>query len=214
MRESMTARTIALGFLLGAGLVAPARAQIDETRFREVSPGGVDLSPLMNDNEFRPVDLRVPMGFERLYEIVDSGGLFARRSGAVTAVFDRSIYGWNSMPLVPPGTIYYVGSLPVDLARPGVFSSSLPYADEVRAPSIHRVPSELAVKPLRNRSEDLSAGGRVDLRVGRDALAKGLPPAEPATSMWTSEDHRCRRVSELIRGAAWRWRESEAAAGR
>lgn len=214
MRESMTARTIALGFLLGAGLVAPARAQIDESRFREVSPGGVDLSPLMNDNEFRPVDLRVPMGFERLYEIVDSGGLFARRSGAVTAVFDRSIYGWNSMPLVPPGTIYYVGSLPVDLARPGVFSSSLPYADEARAPSMHRVPSELAVRPLRNRSEDLSAGGRVDLRVGRDAVAKGLPPAQPATSMWTNEDHRCRRVSELIRGAAWRWRESEAAAGR
>jgi len=214
MRQSMTARTIALGFLLGAGLVAPAHGQSDEDRFREVSPGGVDLSPLMTDNAFRPVDLRVPMGFERLYEIVDSGGLFARRNGAVTAVFDRSIYGWNSMPLVPPGTIYYVGPLPIDLARPGVFASSLPFAGETPTPSMHRVPSELAVRPVQTRSDDLSAGGRVDLRVGRDALAKGLPPAAPATSMWTNEDHRCRRVSELIRGAAWRWRESEAAAGR
>ncbi|MFG0259487.1 MAG: hypothetical protein ACF8LK_03960 [Phycisphaerales bacterium JB041] len=209
----MTPRAMALGLLLGAGLAAHASAQSDDSRFREVSPGGVDLSPLMADNEFRPVDLRVPMGFERLYEIVDSGGLFARRNGAVTAVFDRSIYGWNSMPLVPPGTVYYVGSLPVDLARPGVFASALPFADQTPAPSMHRVPSELAVRPVRSRAEDLSAGGRVDLRVGREAAPKNPPPREPATSMWTDEDHRRRRVGELIRGAAWRWRAREAAAG-
>ena len=213
MRGSMTVRSFGIGSLLVAALVATAHGQSDEDRFREVTPGSSDLSPLMTDNEFRPVDLRSPMGFERLYEIVDSGGLFARRHGAITAVFDRGVYGWNSMPLVPPGTIYYVGPLPVDLARPGFFGSSLPFAEEAAAPSMHRVPSELVVRPVDNLSEDLSAGQRVDLRVGRHA-PKAQPPAEPALSMWTDEDHRRRRVGELIRGVAWRWRESEAAAGR
>lgn len=210
MRGKMRSCTVILWVLCAGVLAVPAFGQ-DEDRFREISPGFGDVSPQMMDGLFRPVDMRAPVGFDRLYEIVGSGGLFARRSGAVTAVFDRSVYAWDSTALVPPGTVYYIGDLPVDLARPGLFAPAVRHEDTgASAPSMHRVLPEIAGL----RAETGAVPGRVDLRVGREA-AKGVPPVrQTARSIWTSEAHRQRRVGELIRGAAWRWRASEAAEGR
>ncbi|MDQ7012766.1 MAG: hypothetical protein Q9O74_02580 [Planctomycetota bacterium] len=206
----MRSCTAILGLLCAGVLAVPAFGQ-DEDRFREISPGFGDVSPQMVDGLFRPVDFRAPVGFDRLYEIVGSGGLFARRSGAVTAVFDRSVYAWGSTAMVPPGTVYYIGDLPVDLARPGLFApATRGEGARVSVPSMFRVPSEVADR----RAETGAVPGRVDLRVGREA-ARGVPPVrQTGRSIWSSEEHRQRRVGELIRGAAWRWRASEAAEGR
>ncbi len=210
MRGKMRSCTAILGLLCAGVLAVPAFAQ-DEDRFREISPGFGDESPQMVDGLFRPVDFRAPVGFDRLYEIIGSGGLFARRSGAVTAVFDRSVYAWDSTALVPPGTVYYIGDLPVDLARPGLFSpATRGEGTRASAPSMFRVPSEFADR----RAETGAVPGRVDLRVGREA-ARGVPPVrQTGHSIWSSEAHRQQRVGELIRGAAWRWRAREAAEGR
>ncbi len=213
MRGKMSGRGAMLGLVVALAAGAPAFGQ-EEDRFREISPGFGDVNPQMVDGLFRPVDMRAPVGFDRLYEIVGSGGLFARRSGAVTAVFDRSVYAWDSTALVPAGTVYYIGDLPVDLARPGLFAPAVP-AEGARGgvPSMFRVESEVVDR----RASRGAARGRVDLRVGREGRegGRGIPPRKlPGVSIWTSEEHRQRRVGELIRGAAWRWRASEAAEGR
>lgn len=208
MRGNMR-RAVAILGLVGA-MVVPAFGQ-DEDRFREISPGFADVNPQMADGLFRPVDLRAPMGFDRLYEIVGSDGLYARRSGAVTAVFDRSVYARDASALVPPGTIYYLGDLPVDLTRPGLFSPAIrrEEAAEPRA-SMFRVPSQTPDR----RALTGAASQRLDLRVGKDAASGAPPTRQTDRSIWTSESVRRQRVGELIRGAAWRWRAHEAAAER
>lgn len=207
MKGSMQLPRAILVLAILSAAALPALAQ-DDDRFREISPGLSDVTPGMRDAELRPIDLRTPMGFDRIYEIVDSGGLFARRAGAVTAVFDRSVYAWDATPMVPPGTVYYIGELPVDLGRPGLFSP-LRREDSAARPSPFRVPESALLRRADQQADTRPVAQRVDLRVGSPA-AEGLPPAKSLTSVWTNEEHRQRRVSELIRGAVWRWREAQA----
>lgn len=212
MRGGMGFRGTISVLMVGLTMVAlPASGQ--EERFREISPGFSDVNPSMHDGLFRPVDLRTPLGFERLYEIVDSGGLFARRAGAVTAVFDRSVYLGDATPLVPPGTVFYVGDLPVDLARPGLFAPAFTHESGGVSASPYRMAQRVIEGAADTSRGSLAADARVDLRVGSPS-AMGTKPVEPRGTMWTSESHRRRRVGELIRGAAWRWRQHEAASAR
>lgn len=199
------ARLAPLAALAACVLAAvPAVAQND--RFREIEPGYEDVSPLAENQRLRRIDLRTPVGFDRVYEVLGSDGLFARRSGAVTAVFDRSFYA-RGLPVIPPGTVFYVGDLPVDLDRPGLLGSlrqSLGAGDP-------RLRADTSATAPRAESRVLE---RADLRVDSED-ARGRPPLErTGLTMWNSEEYRQRRVGELIRGAAWRWRAGEAAAGR
>ena len=112
---------------LGAGSRSACAQQTttDESRFREIQAGYEDISPQAVFNIFRRVDMRTPSGFDRVYEVLDSPGLLARRSGSLTAVFPRSVYAGNGTPLIPPGTVFYIGALPVNLQGQGVLASRL-----------------------------------------------------------------------------------------
>jgi hypothetical protein len=181
--------------LLGAG---PARGQ-DEDRFREIEAGFEDLGPLAESQRFRPVDLRTPVGFDRVYEIVGADGLLARRAGAVTAVFDRSHYLGGFLPVIPPGAVFYLGDLPVDLQRPGLLASLRRVgAGDNRAPAEapNRVPTLARGGPV-----PTSAPGRLDLRVRADADRSPRGQSAEA-SIWTDDSHRRARVRSLIRRAA------------
>lgn len=66
------------------------------------------------------VDYRQEIGWESVFrlESTDRFGqqsvMFARRSGAVSAVFPRSVYSWTEQgPLidVPPGTVFHFGAM-------------------------------------------------------------------------------------------------------
>ncbi|VAX40719.1 hypothetical protein MNBD_PLANCTO03-471 [hydrothermal vent metagenome] len=184
----------------------------DNTRFREVEPGFEDVNDQVLNMRLQLVDMRTPIGFEKVYEIVGSDGLFARRSGAVTAVFDRSIYAGNAMPLIPAGTVFYLGSLPVDLGQPGVLSPD-------RLGHRPRVTGERADTPLANTAAEAQVAlrpqaRRLDLRVQPGESTSHPPMVNPRATIWSSESYRQRRVGELIRAAAWKARELEAAAER
>jgi hypothetical protein len=194
--------------ILVLALATPAWAQDSEAdRFREVEAGFEDTSPQAVSTLVRPVDMRVPTNFERVYEVLGSGGMYARRAGAVTAVFDRSLYAGSATPLIPAGTVFYLGSLPVDLGRPGLFSpvveAGLGAADR---PDTASRPTPAAGAPVRAE--------RMDLRVGKVMPQASVSPTPEGGSMWTSESYRQRRIGDLVRGAAWRIREAEAARAR
>lgn len=191
--------------LLGAGV---ARAQ-DEPRFREVEAGVEDVGSGAVSTLLRPVDLREPMNFERVYEIVDSG-LFARRAGALTAVFDRSLYVGGRTPVIPPGTVFYLGSLPVDLGRPGRFA---PRAVAETGAGPARLDTRWAPPVVGSDGPPVRVARRVDLRVDAEDTRTGPPVADLDRNFWTDEAFRQRRVGEVIRGAAWRARQIRAQRG-
>ena len=109
----------------GAGTARAQQNTTDESRFREIQVGSEDISPQAVSNTFRWIDMRTPIGFDRVYEVLDSPGLLARRSGSVTAVFPRSVYAGNGTPLIPPGTVFYIGPLPVRLQGQGVLANRM-----------------------------------------------------------------------------------------
>jgi hypothetical protein len=117
------------------GVLAPsaiAQRAANEPTLTPVEQGVADRGPLAVSRRVAPADLRVPQDFERVYRI-DSpsrrkamGDLFARRSGAITAVFPRSQYvetRFGSLAEVPAGTTYYIGT---DAAARAVGDDSLP----------------------------------------------------------------------------------------
>lgn len=200
---------VILPLLAAACVCLPARAQ-DDSRFREVTPGVEDLGHGEVSTRMRPVDMRVPSDFASVYEILGTDK-FARRAGAITAVFDRSLYAGDGTAVIPPGTVFYIGSLPVDLGRPGLFGGDRAW---VSAGGAERVQTKVRAAP----AGEARVATRVDLRVG---VTPPPPPtlADPDETIWTSERYRQRRMGELLRGVAWRMRgleatRAESAAGR
>ncbi len=194
-------RMLLLAMLLPLCGLAPSAAAQDEidARLRAIEQGYEDLSPQAESLRLYPVDMRVPFGFSTVYEIVDAPGLLARRAGSVTAVFERSVYEADSTVAIPPGTVFYVGDLPVDLGRPGVLAPASRPAG--REPAWNFV--------------DTSAGrGQtrpIDLRVPRVAVPPtGAPSGRSPATVWASEPARQARVGEILRGVAWKLRESRA----
>lgn len=197
---------VVLSILMMAPFAGLALAQdtTDDARFRQIEAGFDDLSPNAAGNRLMPVDFRSPMGFERVYEIVGSSHLLARRAGAVTAVFDRSVYAGDATPSVPPGTVFYLGSLPVDLGAPGLFAQ----ARRRLAPG-----SAWSRDQADGRAAPTTLGAHQPLDLRLDAAREpesGPPPTGPARSMWTSEAYRQQRVGELLSGVEWRLREWQA----
>lgn len=186
-----------------AGVSVRAAAQWTELdkRLRSIEQGYEDLSPQAESFRIFPVDMRTPYGFAGLYEIVDSPGLLARRSGAVTAVFERSVYEADSTVAIPPGTVFYVGDLPVDLGLPGVLSPGGVGRVRERAWNFIDGTADEAVNGR-------VVGQRVDLRVPAEWPDSAAPEARP-TAIWGGEA-RGRRVGEIVRGVAWKVHEAQA----
>ncbi len=78
-----------------------------------VAQGFEDFGLLSVDPLVPRADLRLPDAWDRVYQMSsDSGDLFARRRGNLTAVFPQSDYVTTEngpLAVVPPGTIYVIG---------------------------------------------------------------------------------------------------------
>ncbi len=105
-----------------------------EQPLKRVEQGIADTDPLRVGRRQLGHDLRAPSGYRDVYEVHMGPGAgpgtrrFVRQNGAVYAVFPRSIYQLTDRGVsapVPPGTIYYLGGLPPDLARAANDSSLL-----------------------------------------------------------------------------------------
>jgi hypothetical protein len=84
-----------------------------------VDAGVEDVGAHSASFKMQQQDLRVDMGFEKLYRVAGSDGIFVRKSGGLTAVFQKSAYlqtGSGDTPIVPAGTVYYIGDIPADFA--------------------------------------------------------------------------------------------------
>jgi hypothetical protein len=85
-----------------------------------ITPGLVDVTPSAVDLFIQPLILEEDSNFERVYRLDPDvrffgreGPGFARRRGAITAVFPRSVYvplgGGVSHAAIPPGTVFMIG---------------------------------------------------------------------------------------------------------
>lgn len=104
-----------------------AHAQRAPEGWQMIDAGRADRGPLATSARRVPIDLRVPLSFDRVYRVPGSTTgvqvpgaaageeLYARISGGLTAVFPRSEYvatKRGTAAIIPPGTIFYIGALP------------------------------------------------------------------------------------------------------
>lgn len=136
-RRLAASAALALAPLALAQPVAPNRPALNQpsgalpSRFTKIEQTVGDVDPLGVSLRHLSTDLRVPSDFRDVYRIEGSAAaaqrwgvsnptgadLFARRDGAITAVFPESVYVSTRngiLPLIPPGTIFFIGDLPQD----------------------------------------------------------------------------------------------------
>ena len=149
--------------------------QVNLAQPERIEPGHVDVSPHAISTKKLELDLRLPTGFDGVYQVSQKNAigqtqnLFMRIDGAVTAVFPRSVYVPTEaglVPDIPPGTVFHIGPV-VEQRRdkPRVRPESMVDA---------RTSSEPAPAPL-----------------------IGLASSSP-TSLITDEAYRQRRVEALL----------------
>lgn len=194
-------RWIAFLIVISAAAGASRAQVLDEDRFRAIEEGFDDVSPQAASNRVQHVDNRIPLDFLRVYEIMDAPGLLARRSGAVTAVFPRSVYNDDASAPIPPGTVFYLGELPLDLGQPGVLTAG----QAGTAPAVHGWNWIDASAPTR------VAARRVDLRVptGPPVVAPSLAGDLRTPSIWGSEASRRQRLEDIVGGVLERARRAK-----
>jgi hypothetical protein len=130
---------------------------------RAVDQGRDDLGGLATSFRMEPLDLRLPTGFGRVYEVPgeDSdapGGRLMRGNGALFAIFPRSTYRFDAngpRASVPPGTVFSIG-------MPG--------------------PSALDLKPAATPAQ-----GAVDARVPQIPFAADARATQPLEATQRSE---------------------------
>ncbi len=105
--------------LLVGALAAGVAAQDDPwSNLEAVDAGTEDVSPLGESLRMVPIDMRVNDAFTRIYRLDGVDGWedqFARREGALTAVFPRSVYVPSSLGVgiaIPAGTVFIIGDPP------------------------------------------------------------------------------------------------------
>lgn len=198
MRSSnVAAGAIALFAVSGAIGMSP----FAEPPLEPVQQGTVDANPLAAPANVQPLDLRLPLGFDRVYRVVEPGRSmlnqrYARSSGALTAVFPRSQYTPTRdgvVPEIPAGTIFYIGGLPDDIfsTPPPAIRRGPTYIDR----AARAVPSNAEPADLPRENVARSA----DRVTRRDVIERPTP-----ASIMTDEGFRQARVGELIDAAAKR----------
>src|SRR5437868_2854803 len=108
-RSSPASAALCLAVLAGASsLVWAQNGAQPDNRLRQVQAGTSDANPLAASSRALPADLRLPIGFDKVYKLESAsrgrslgGDLYARRSGGITAVFPRSQYEETSQGLMP-----------------------------------------------------------------------------------------------------------------
>lgn len=172
----------------------PDAGRVDQTR-GDVGPVAASLA-----RTDASVDLRTPTGFESVYRLRGFGGIggsdaYARRSGALTAVFARSQYSRGEQGAlradVPAGTLFYIGRLPDAPAAPAPGRR----IGQAETQVFSRVAGR--VDGAASSSAEEAAPVRVFER-GPESRA----PAPPRPAIVTTEEsYRVQRTAELLRAA-------------
>lgn len=190
------------------GQSAPESRGGEPGGLKPIEQGVADVGPFGLSFRRMQLDFRRPLGFDRVYELAkpagsasgssSSQGQLARVSGALTAVFPRSLYVTNrdgqTFAAIPAGTRFVIGD-------PANSINAEPVTRPVPAP--HATAATTAA--------DTAAPSAADHRVPRAAsrIAATSPVAAPADSpseeppcILNDDDHRVRRVKLLLAEAA------------
>lgn len=179
---------LALCSASGAG----AQVLLNPQPLKRADQGIDDVQPLAISLRELQIDLRRPSGFDSVYRIDRTSPfsgreqLFMRMDGGITATFPRSLYVETEttlVPTVPPGTKFYIGSLPDELQP-----ASVP---RQRPPTFH----DLAVDHrVALSAPTLVQPGPVPGEVQPSLLEAFTPP-----TIWTDDEYRKRRIASLLR---------------
>jgi hypothetical protein len=179
-----------------------------------VDPGRVDVSPFGLSFRRVDIDLRRPLGFERVYQLSPaqaaasparppwaSAGTpeFARVSGALTAVFSRSTYRPTKegkvIAEVSPGTRFVIGTLPTVAPSESTVVARPTVADHGAVSGANSI-ADRRVDRTAPRAKSAAPTG--DDATGATEQSSNRPP----DGMLTSEAYRVRRIFGLLNEAA------------
>lgn len=137
------------------------------------------------------LDLRQDTGFDHLYEAPGRPDLFMRRDGAITAVFPQSFYAVSKggmMPVIPPGTIFFIGDPQVN---DPAFPAPIGFTE--------RPPQPTPAPAARQNSTPLSLP--IDARVSSTTYGPtryGAAPDDPTALIYmNTERARVQRLREI-----------------
>ena len=85
-----------------------------------VDAGVEDRGALSDSLHVEQTNMRQDHAFEKLYKIAGSDNVYVRKSGGLSAVFRTSAYVQTpngDVPIVPAGTVYYIGEIPPELVQ-------------------------------------------------------------------------------------------------
>lgn len=153
--------------------------------YRRIHPGYEDTGPLRRSLEREAIDFRTPSAFEHIYLAPDGSGRMMRVSGALHAVFPRSEYiatRFGAAPVVPSGTIYYLGP------------PEPPAADRARPRTGALVPAP---------SLRISAGttSRAPRPAPRPATRQASAASDAPFAVMSDEPYRRRRIAAILQRA-------------
>lgn len=200
MRLKTVISMLALGTLTSAAL-----AQDDSWGSLEaVDQGSADVGPLSESLRLVPIDMRASDSFERVFRLEGVDGAqdqFARRSGAITAVFSQSVYlpsQFGGGVAIPAGTVFYIGD-PPDWMRQRYNLGTLDASE----------PADFFGRSQSTRIETGLSTGAIDTSAPTPQIVRSAEPvahegerAQRQSTPWRSEGRRARRVSSLLSLAA------------
>lgn len=191
------------------GAWAQSNAAGNGSGLRRVDQGYADRSAISTSLRTFGVDLRTPAGFLDLYQLPGQDGRpgqYVRQSGAISAVFPRSTYRRvedKTLATIPPGTVYYIGTLPENL------TSSSPTRSAASSTALTSVQPTL----LNSQASSQAVVTQLDTRP-HPAADPQTPEAAPAPTpqrtvraetdkpgILTSESYRVTRIAQIMNRA-------------
>lgn len=187
--------------------IAGALAQAPQHGWQPVQPGRADVSPLAWSLQYVQPSLQSPSGFDRVYRLrspsdlyaraATEGGLFARASGGITAVFPVSQYVQTprgEQPVIPAGTIFVLGDPARLLAAPPRQQAPLRLGDATTY--VGGTPATRAPQHQDLKADSLSPPPPRGLQP--PSLPAVRPEALPRRSLWENEQYRRERLATRL----------------
>lgn len=176
------------------GQLAPSTGQ----QLRPLDPGVADADPLSLSLRDARVDLRRPTGFQHVYQVPGRDDRYMRISGGIYAVFPQSMYAptrHGPAPLIPAGTIFFVG--PPSWMQP----PALAQASE-QPPSPLRVQTRVNARIDEALLDEVQTPAPLPPQTAeaRDSAAASSTPAGPR--IVSDQEYRGERIARLLSHAA------------
>ena len=184
-----------------AAVLISAAAAHGQELLKPIEQGVADVDPLSVSLRDLSVDLRQPIGFEQVYRVPGRPDLLMRADGGLYAVFPQSTYMESeagAVPLVPAGTVFYLGRPQVS---PLAWGGGLASVPEDRTGL--RVRSRVSMTPIEEGGAQRREQGVLAMPEPRAPRRDvGPVPTAEGPAIVTDSAYRAVRVRELMRRAA------------